>query len=172
MAAFRMAQKQAELDKAAIDARVPRELVSSKEYEERGLALERATLALAGLGLAGAAVLFYGAPHLMRVFAGQGYEQGIPALAALGAAVPFLFVNFALGSGVFAIGKEWWGFAGLCCSLLLNVLGNYWVMTRYPGQALVGAALFTAASEATLTISHVLVLTLARRTNGSRRSSD
>lgn len=132
----------------------------------------RATLALAGLGLAGAAVLFYGAPHLMRVFAGQGYEQGIPALAALGAAVPFLFVNFALGSGVFAIGKEWWGFAGLCCSLLLNVLGNYWVMTRYPGQALVGAALFTAASEATLTISHVLVLTLARRTNGSRRSSD
>ena len=57
----------------------------------------RATLALAGLGLAGAAVLFYGAPHLMHVFAGQGYEQGIPALAALGAACSLLVRELCAG---------------------------------------------------------------------------
>jgi len=41
---FRMAEKRAELDKAAVDARVPEGLLSSKEYEERQLALERSEL--------------------------------------------------------------------------------------------------------------------------------
>jgi len=45
-ASFRQAQKQAELDKAAIDAVVPRDLLSDKDYEERQVALERAQLAL------------------------------------------------------------------------------------------------------------------------------
>ncbi len=147
-------------------------LVRSSEGERLPANLFRqATLILLGLGLLGAAVLVFGAPLLMRLFAGQGYEQGIPALTALGAAVPFLFVNFVLGSGVFALGKEWWGFIGLCLSLLLNIVGNYWVMTQYPSHALVGAALFTAASEAVLTCSHVTILALAKRTSESPQSS-
>jgi O-antigen/teichoic acid export membrane protein len=126
----------------------------------------RAALILLLLGLAGGLVLYYGAALWVRILAGPGYDQAVPALAALGLAVPFLFVNFVLGTGVFALGKEWWGFLGLSLSLLLNIIGNYWVITRHPELALVGAALFTAASEAVLTVSHLTILALAKRTNG------
>ena len=125
----------------------------------------RAVLVLFTLGLAGAGMLYVGAPYLMRIFAGEGYELAGPALAALSVAVPFLFVNFILGSGVFALGKEWWGFFGLGLSLLLNIVGNYWVITRYPNEALVGAALFTAASEAVLTCSNLAILFFAKRSS-------
>jgi len=125
----------------------------------------RAVLILLGLGLLGGAVLYLGAPYLIRAFAGEGYELAVPALAALGLAVPFLFVNFILGTGVFALGKEWWGFLGLFVSLILNIVGNYYVITRYPNEALIGAALFTAASEAVLTCSQLVILKLAKRAN-------
>jgi O-antigen/teichoic acid export membrane protein len=127
----------------------------------------RALLIQLGLGLAGAAVLYFGAAFWVRLLAGPGFQEAVPALAALGFAVPFLFVNFVLGTGVFALGKEWLGFLGLTLSLLLNIFGNYWVMTRHPEQALVGAALFTAASEAVLTLSNVIILTLSRKRDQS-----
>lgn len=44
---FQVEQKQAELDKAAIDAAVPPEIVSLREYEEKQLALEKAKVELA-----------------------------------------------------------------------------------------------------------------------------
>jgi len=125
--------------------------------------LRRSAAVLLALGLAGAAVLWFGAPLLVRLFAGEGYAEAVPALATLGMAVPFLFVNFALGSAVFAVGKEWWGFAGLIASVLLNIFGNLWVLTHHPEQALVGAALFTAAAEAVLTVSHTAILTIVAR---------
>ena len=133
---------------------------------DQGLPAElfrRALLIQLGLGVAGALVLYFGAELWVRILAGPGFDQAIPALAALGLAVPFLFVNFVLGTGVFALGKEWWGFLGLTLSLLLNIIGNYWVITRHPEHALVGAALFTAASEAVLTLSHLTILALTRR---------
>ena len=43
-AAFELGEKAAALEKARIDAEVPREILSQKEYEERQLALQRANL--------------------------------------------------------------------------------------------------------------------------------
>jgi O-antigen/teichoic acid export membrane protein len=118
----------------------------------------RAGFGLAAVGAVGTVALVLTADPLLPLFAGASFAPAVPALEVLALTLPFTFTNYALGSAVFACGREMAGFFGAVICVAVNIGGNYWAITNHPDQAMVWAATFTIASEAILTLSHTGIL--------------
>ena len=137
-----------------------------RRSEEGGIPfdlLKRAATWLFGLGLCGGLFLFFLAQPLLSVLAGDAFSTGAPYLQMLALTVPFTFLNFALGTAVFACRREVWGLLGALLSLALNIGGNAYGIYFHPEQAGLWAGGMSAASEALLTVSHLAILGLHRR---------
>jgi O-antigen/teichoic acid export membrane protein len=129
----------------------------------------KAGVGLGSIGCFGALVLALTAEDLLPLFAGASFAPAVPALQVLALTLPFTFANYALGSAVFACGREMAGFLGAIICVAVNVGGNYWAITTDPERAMVWAASFTIASEAILTLSHLAILTHQRRRERAQR---
>ncbi|MBM65895.1 MAG: hypothetical protein CMH55_06655 [Myxococcales bacterium] len=125
--------------------------------------LKKAAFWLFGLGVFGGLFLFVFAQPLLSLLAGAAFSPGAPYLQALAFTVPFTFLNFALGTAVFACRREVWGLIGALISLGLNVAGNAYGIIYHPEDAGLCAGAMSAVSEALLTVSHLVILALHRR---------
>ena len=125
--------------------------------------LKRASIGLFSVGFCGGIFLFILADPLLSLLAGAEFSSGAPYLQALAFTVPFTFVNFALGTAVFACRREVWGLFGALLSLGLNVVGNAYGIIYHPEHAGLWAGAMSAVSELLLTCSHLVILGLHRR---------
>lgn len=125
--------------------------------------LLRAAKILLFVGILGGAGLYLLANPLLYFLAGSEFTPAAPYLQALAFTVPFTFLNFVLGTAVFACRREVWGLVGALLSLGFNVAGNYYGIHYHPDSAGIWAGAMSAVSEALLTLSHVVILVIHRR---------
>ncbi len=99
------------------------------------------------LGLLVGGVTFFTAPWLINLLGGASFLPAVKALRILSGALVFSFLNHLVGYTLLALGKQKrLLYFSLAC-LLVNLLGNYFLIPR---GGVVAAALVTLMTEATM----------------------
>jgi O-antigen/teichoic acid export membrane protein len=117
-------------------------------------------VALLGLGLFVAAVLFLGRAFLIRTVFGAGFYRAEAALSVLALGLPVLYVNFGLTHFLVARNQER---ATTVLALMMLVLNLGLDVSLIPGRGGPGAAWATVLSELALTLGCLLALRAAGR---------
>jgi PST family polysaccharide transporter len=141
------------------DALYPRVSHLAQRSRRRAFDFTRATLAvMATLALLGSAVIFFGAPWIVRILLGPGFEPAVPVLRIFSLLPPVVVVNLSLGThGLLVQGRQGlYSGVGLATGVLTVLLtlgggallpdyGHWAAAASYIASQLIMAVIFARA---------------------------
>ena len=149
-AAFRIVDA-ARLFPAAVLAVVYPRLCAARDLHR----VSRLSLALLAASLVAALIISATAARLLALVYGEPYVTAGQSLQILGWCVPFFYVNYALTHQLIAWDGQRAYFAIATVALVVNLLGNAWLI---PAGGMTGAAMSTLLTELVVMIGCALAL--------------